>query len=197
MNSDQVDNLAAKVLNSDVFPYAFPALGWIFAWNAQLAITDYFFLPDYLSVIYFTSGVQICSAMLFGLRGIVGSQIGSIVAFWFFPHARYPAEIWELSLLTLFLSAIAYGSVEIVRKFNRLDDNFENVTKRNLFSIILIYNAACTAAHYIWTTYVNHSFLLPHEYVGLGFASRVVGSFIVMYLFLAVFEFLTRIKTKS
>lgn len=193
----EVDNLASKILNSGWFSFTFPAVGWFLAWNTQLVITDFFYLPDFLSAIYFTSGVQICSALLFGLRGIIGSVIGGIFAFELLPHTRYPASVLELSPLLMTLSVIAYFSVELIRKLNHLSDNFQYVTFKNLIEIVLLYNLLSTFAHYVWTTFVSHNLYLPHEYVLLSFASRVVGSFIVMYSFMSVFYLLMRLRVRA
>lgn len=191
------ENLASKILNSGSFSVIFPAAGWILAWNTQLFITDFFFVPDYLSVIYFTSGIQICSAILFGFRGIVASVIGSVIAFEIFPNAHYPASVLQLCLLSVALSVIAYFSVELVRRLNHLNDNFENASWRNLVTIVVLYNLISTFSHYVWTTYVSHDLYLPQEYVALSFVSRIVGSFIVMYSFMSIFSLLMRIRVKE
>lgn len=182
------ENLASITLENPVFAAVFPAFAWIVAWNTQLWVTDLVQLPNFLSAVYFTSGVQIFSGLLFHLRGLVSSYVGSILAFWMFPDARYPASMLEFSLLTFSLTIIAYASIELVRRSAKLNDNFDGVSARSLFSIVVLYNLISTFSHYFWTTQVSNSLRLPTEYVVLEFCSRVIGSFIVMYCLLWVFE---------
>lgn len=185
-------SLANLLINSKISPFLVPPLLWIGAWEFQLDLNPFVKMPSGHTAVMLTTGVRVFAGLVFGIKGLLGLTAGSILWMYAFPDKQYNQEFEQLATLSVIFAIIVYFSIEIVRRFRKLDDIFNNVKIVDVFCMLAFTSFLCSLAKFILIPRPNT--VSEFELFTLGVFSRFVGGSLSFFLLMLFFELLSRVK---